>query len=490
MDWIFTQTQQVFAALSRLLTTPFFDIGNKQYSISSLIALGVLALLVFLAARSISEWIKRGLLVRLKVDRGSREAIASVISYLLTAIGLLILLQQAGINLSSIAVFAGVLGIGFGFGLQNLASNFISGLTLLVEQPIKVGDFIEVDNLLGTVENISIRSTIVRTIDGVCVIVPNIRFVENNIVNWSYRDPKCCIHIPVGVAYGTDPILVTEALSSAARMEPNVLSNPSPKVWFKGFGDSSLNFELLAWIDQPHESEPIKSALNFRIDHEFRHRGIEIPFPHRDLHIRNAEALAALFNKSGATDINNAKVHESEVKPLEQQKPTPKSPNNWTLRDLLRRVTYFEQCSDLELRQLIEYGYRQLFPAKQVVCQENDPGESFYIILSGSVEVFSQRLEKYIATLHEGEFFGEMSLLMGAPRSATVRTLSDTILFVVDRNDLQKVLVDHQELADHIAQKLSERQQVLRDLGLLTEAALEQTPLVWIRNRIQTLFGI
>lgn len=490
MDWIVTQIQQIFTTLSRLLTTPFFDIGNKQYSISSLIALVVLALVVFLVARSISELIKRGLLVRLKIDRGSREAIASVISYLLTAIGILILLHKAGINLSSIAVFAGVLGIGFGFGLQNLASNFISGLTLLVEQPIKVGDFIEVGNLLGTVENISIRSTIVRTIDGVCVIVPNIRFVENNIVNWSYRDPKCCIHIPVGVAYGTDPILVTEALSSAARMEPNVLSNPSPKVWFKGFGDSSLNFELLAWIDQPHESEPIKSSLNFRIDHEFRHLGIEIPFPHRDLNIRNPEVLAALFNKSGATDVNKAKVHESEVKPLEQPKQTPKSPNNWTIRDLLRRVTYFEQCSDLELRQLIEYGYRQLFPAKQVVCQENDPGESFYIILSGSVEVFSQRLEKYIATLHEGEFFGEMSLLMGVPRSATVRTLSDTILFVVDRNDLQKVLVDHQELADHIAQKLSERQQVLRDLGLLTEADLEQTPFVWIRNRIQTLFGI
>jgi CRP-like cAMP-binding protein len=153
-------------------------------------------------------------------------------------------------------------------------------------------------------------------------------------------------------------------------------------------------------------------------------------------------------------------------------------------------VTYFESCTDLELRRLIEYGYRQLFPTGQIVCQENDPGDSFYIILSGSVEVFSQRAEKYIATIHSGEFFGEMSLLLGTPRSATVRTLEDSILFVVSHNDLQQLLVEHQELADEIAQKLSERQQVLRNLGLLDEGASEETPFIRIRKQIQTLFGI
>jgi CRP-like cAMP-binding protein len=146
--------------------------------------------------------------------------------------------------------------------------------------------------------------------------------------------------------------------------------------------------------------------------------------------------------------------------------------------------------SRLELRRLIEYGYRQLFPTGQIVCQENDPGDSFYIILSGSVEVFSQRTEKYIATLHAGEFFGEMSLLLGTPRSATVRTLEDSILFVVCHNDLQQLLVEHQDLADEIAQKLSERQQVLRNLGLLDEGASEETPFIRIRKQIQTLFGI
>jgi potassium-dependent mechanosensitive channel len=159
------------------------------------------------------------------------------------------------------------------------------------------------------------------------------------------------------------------------------------------------------------------------------------------------------------------------------------------LRDLLRRITYFEQCTDMDLLQLIEYGYRQLFPAGQLICQEGEPGNSFYIILSGSVEIFSRKTEQYIATLNEGEFFGEMSLLLGIPRSATVRTLEETVLFVVDHKDLQRLLQNHQELADQIAQKLLERQQTLQEIKVFIEPS-EETPLFRIRKHLQTLFGI
>ncbi|HLO49009.1 MAG TPA: cyclic nucleotide-binding domain-containing protein [Kamptonema sp.] len=490
MNWIVVQAQQIFKSLDRLFTTPLFYLGENRLSLSSIVQLLLLALAVFLVSRALSEWLKRGLLVRMKLDRGSREAIAALSSYIIAAIGLIVVLQSAGINLSSLTVVAGVVGIGFGFGLQNLASNFISGITLLFEHQIRVGDFIEIDHLLGTVENISIRSTIIRTIDGLFVIIPNIRFVETNIINWSYQDPKCRLRIPVGVAYGTDPLLVTEALLIAARMESNVLSHPSPKVWFEKFGDSSLNFQLLVWIDQPQESDQIKSALNFHIEHELRHRGIEIPFPQRDLWLRNPQELSKLFDNSSVSEIPNGKAYPQHNSTSEHKKPASKSPNHWNLRDLLRRVAYFEQCTDLELRQLIEYGYRQLFPAGQTICQENDPGDSFYIILSGVVEVLSQRADKYIATLHEGEFFGEMSLLLGTPRSATVRAMEDAILFVVERHDLQKLLVEQPNLADQIAKKLSERKQALQDLGLLDESSPDQTPFLRIRKRIQTLFGI
>ena len=498
MNSITERADRFFENLSGAMTTPLFYVGDTHLSVSAIVKLLILAIFTFLIARLISEGIKRSLLVRMGLDRGSREAISTIISYALATFGCIFVLQGAGINLTSLTVLAGVVGIGFGFGLQNLASNFISGLTLLFEQQIRVGDFIEIDNLLGTVETISIRSTIIKTIDGLFVIIPNIKFVETNIINWSYRDPRCRLRIPVGVAYGSDPVIVTEALLIAARMESNVLSHPSPKVWFRGFGDNALNFELLVWIDQPQESDAIKSAVNFLIDYEFRHRSIEIPFPQRDLWLRNPQELTKFFNHKD--DNSNGKVfpqnakHSAEMQSnstiSDHKKYGAKSPNNWTLRDLLRRVTYFEQCTDLELRQLIEYGYRQLFSAGQIVCKENDPGDSFYIILSGAVEVLSEKADQYIATLHEGEFFGEISLLLGTPRTATVKTREDAILFVVERHDLQKLLIEQPNLADQIAQKLSERQQALRDLGLLDGDSIGQTPFIKIRKRIQVLFGI
>jgi small-conductance mechanosensitive channel len=486
MNWLLNGIQTTLAELLRLFVTPLFEVGNNRYSLSLIVTLMVVSVAVFWVSRAVSNLINRRLLIRLGFDRGSRAVVTTVVRYLLTAIGFVIVLQTAGVNLSSLTLFAGVLGIGLGFGLQNLASNFVSGLTLLIEQPIRVGDFIEIDKLLGTVESISIRSTTVRTLDGVFVIVPNIRFVENNIINWSYRDPRCRLHVPVGVAYGSDTLIVTEALLAAARKDSKVLTDPSPRVWFKRFGDSALDFELLVWVNQPTESEPIKSSLYFTIDRELRQRNIEVPFPQQDLNIRNLEQLAHLFQRGGAVDGNGKHVPKES---LNSRKPAPKASNNLTLRDMLRRISYFEQCNDEELLQLIEYGYRQLFPAEEMVCEEDTPGESFYIILNGSVEIFSKRAEQYIATLNEGEFFGEMSLLMGIPRSASVRTLQDTVLFVIERNDLQTLLQDHRGLADQIAHQLMERQQTLREMGILSECS-EETPFNRVRKRLQTLFGI
>ena len=493
MNWIVKQTQSIFKALSEIFTADLFLLGGQRVTIFLLIEIIVFTLIAWLIVHIIKEWIKRWFLVRFGFDRGSREAIASVIGYILAIFGFLIVLQNVGIDLSSLTVFAGAIGIGVGFAFKNLASNFISGITLLFEQPIKVGDLVEFGDLLGTVEKISIRSTVVRTLTGVFVIVPNHRFVDNDIVNWSYQDSKCGIKIPVSIAYGSDTVLVTEALLAAARKEPRVLSYPSPKVLFTGFGNSALEFTLLVWIDNPREQFSITSALNFLIESELRYRCIKIPFPQRDLHIRNPEALAGLWQKNPLPDLTNGKVPTqiASIPEKKKSKSIPKSPNNWTLRDLLRRVSYFENCSNIELRQLIEEGYRQVVPPGAIICRENDPGDAFYIILSGSVEVFSEQTGKYIATRSAGEFFGEMSLLMGIPRTASVRSLEDTILFVVDRDNLQNLLVKHQGLADRICEELSKRQESLRSLGLLTnETDSGQNPMVWIRQRIKTLFEI
>ena len=285
--------------------------------------------------------------------------------------------------------------------------------------------------------------------------------------------------------------MVTEALLAAARKEPKVLPYPAPKVLFTGFGDYALEFKLLVWIENPREQFLIISALNFLIESELRYRSIQIPFPQRDLHIRNPEALASLWQQPISTEITNGKVPLANSSILDQNQPIPQSPNNWTLRDLLRQVSYFEKCSNVELRQLIEEGYRQVFTTGDMICRENDSGDAFYIILSGSVEVFSEKTGKYITTRLAGEFFGEMSLLMGIPRTASIRSLENTILFVVDRDNLQNLLLKHQGLADRICEELSKREESLRSLGLFTnDIESGQNPIVWIRQRIKTLFEI
>ncbi len=479
--------QQLSQIGTRLFNASLLTLDKQPVTLGSLLLFIAVTLGMFLLSRWLSRWIRRRILSRLRIDRGSQEAIASVIGYLLAALSFIIVLQTVGIDLSSLAVIAGVLGIGFGFGFQLLASNFISGLAILLEQPIKVGDFIEVDTLLGTVEKISIRSTVIRTNDGLFVIVPNNRFIEKNVVNWSYRNPDSRIHIPVTVAYGSDTVLVSEALLAAARQDARVLVYPSPSAWFKRFAESAYEFELLVWINRPQDFDPIKSALNFLIEKELRQRGIEMPFPQRELHIRNPASLRQLLQPDQPAASSVRSSLSTDVR-------------RQTLSSMLRKIVYFEQCSDSDLRMLIERGYQKFFLAGQIVFREKDAGDTFYIILSGSVEVFSEQLEQAaenrsgrIATLSTGDFFGEISLLTGLPRSATIRAQADTTLFVVDHNALQVLLQEHPGLAETIAAELVQRQQVLRELGLLDRSQLDstqETALDWIRDRINTLFSL
>jgi potassium-dependent mechanosensitive channel len=485
MDVVLTKLYEIF-------TAQILDIGGTKFSIATIASLLGLVILAFFISKLISEIIRRSLLNRLRINRGLQEAITVFIKYVLITLSSVIILQTAGINLSSLAVIAGVVGIGIGFGLQNIASNFISGLVLLFEQTIKVGDYIEIGELKGTIEKISIRSTIIRTEDDLFVIVPNQRFIENNTVNWSYEGHTCRIHIPVSVAYNTDLLVLTETLLTAARHEPRVLSNPPPEVWFKSFGKESLEFELLVWIDDPDANEPIRSSINFRIAYEFRAKGIRIPFPTRELILHNPNVLSQIVT---ATATEDDEYIQQNTKQTSYKTPSASGEiDTSSLRDLLRRISYFERSTEVELFALIARGYRKYIDVGEVICREGDPSEEFYIILSGAVEIFSEKNNQAIATLREGEFFGEISLLTGTPRTATVRALVvNTVLFVVERQQLQRLLSEHKELGEQIAVKLSERQQVLISLGLLNEEELQRSQyaaLTWVRDRLNSLFGI
>ena len=315
---LYQRVYQAFVAVWTIFTRSLLP--NSNVSVLNIAAFIVLACLMFAGARRLSEALKRRLLSRLVEDVGSRESMSIVFKYVLTAFGILLSLPLIGIDLGSLALATGAVGLGIGIGLQNLSRNFISGIVMLFERPIQVGDFVDVDGLKGTIEHINLRATIVRTLDSVNVIVPNARFMEENVVSWSYRDSRCRLHIPVGVAYGSDTEAVKYALLKVAADQPRVLKSPAPQVFFKGFGDSSLDFELLVWTLRPADQFKLVSDLNFAIDAEFRQQAIEIPFPQRDLHIRTTAALEHLL-AGQSPNGHTASQRDTEIKEDTLDKP-------------------------------------------------------------------------------------------------------------------------------------------------------------------------
>jgi len=270
-----------------LFTKPLFQLGQTWISLATMVEFVVIVLLVVLISRVVRRVLRRRVLAHTKLDLGLQYAIARIVSYGVLVLGLLIGLETLGINLNSLTVLAGALGVGIGFGLQNIVSNFVSGLILLTERPIQIGDRVDVGGTMGDVVRIGARSTTIVTNDNITIIVPNSEFITGRVTNWSIGDPKVRLRFPVGVSYGSDPRLVEKLLLEAAAANPHVLIDPAPSVRFVEFGDSSLNFELRVWsIDMVTRPGALRSELNFTICDKFKQHGIEIPFPQRDLHLK------------------------------------------------------------------------------------------------------------------------------------------------------------------------------------------------------------
>jgi small-conductance mechanosensitive channel len=278
----------ILREIGKIIEQPLIHINQRPISLTSIIV-AVLVILVFVF---FSKWLRKiaktKLFPKYKLDEGVQLVILKLTHYLLVGLGVIVAVQSIGLNLTSLAVVFGLLSVGIGFGLQNVAANFVSGLIILFERPIKIGDRITIGDVLGDVMNINLRATLIRTIDNVSIIVPNSEFISSHVINWSHRDPKIRVHIPVGVAYGSDVPLVIRSLLQVGQNHAEVLKNPPPKVWFNEFSDSSLNFELLVWIAHPKRRPDIISELNKRIDEIFRRNKVQIPFPQRDLHIRSS----------------------------------------------------------------------------------------------------------------------------------------------------------------------------------------------------------
>ncbi|NEQ48010.1 MAG: mechanosensitive ion channel [Leptolyngbya sp. SIOISBB] len=292
--WSYFFRRQVLEGFLR----PNLRLGQTELSIFSLLLLVGILLGVVVISGIFANFLRSRILRLTSIDRGLQAAISVVAKYSMIFVGTVVVLQIWGLDLSSLALIASALGVGVGLGLQNIVKDFGSGFILVFERPIQVGDFVAFGEFQGTVEHIGARSTEIKTLDQISIIVPNSRFLEQEVINWSHRNPVSRIRLPVSVSYNSDPKEVKQVLIEASYQHPQVLSKPPPLVFFKGFGDSALNFELLVWIADPPKQLVIKSDLYFEIEATLRQHNIEIPFPQRDLHIRSGEFPPSLSDGS------------------------------------------------------------------------------------------------------------------------------------------------------------------------------------------------
>ncbi len=285
------ELNEAWELVQKIIEFPLFTVKQTPVTLLSIVILFFFLGLVGLFARLVRKLMTRWLSRLSYLEEGTRFVLIRVTQYIIFAIGIITAFQFIGLDLSGLTVIFGLLSVGIGFGLQNIVSNFISGLVLLFERPIRVGDRVIVGEHEGDVEEINIRSTTIRTLQNISVIVPNSEFTSQNVINWSHGDRRVRLPINVGVSYGSDLDAVNQALLDVAAENPKIMKVPKPEVHHTNFGNSSWDMRLWAWIKNPKEHAQIRSELHGAIIKKFRENNIEIPFPQRDLHLRSAEPL-------------------------------------------------------------------------------------------------------------------------------------------------------------------------------------------------------
>jgi small-conductance mechanosensitive channel len=279
----------VYVVGRTVITAPVFMLNQRGYSILDAIELPIAVLVAWLVVKYAGRLLEARLTRSGRVDTGTRDAITLLGRCVLGVAAALLILHAWGVDMSSLAIAASVIGVGIGFGLQNITSNFVSGLLVSLERPIRPGDFVKVGDLRGTVKRIGLRCTEIVTLDRVSILVPNSQILEKEVVNWSYGDPVYRLHVPVSVEYDSDVATVREALLEAAQSHRAVLREPKPRVDFHGFGESALEFELLVWARDPKQQDSLLSDINYRIEASLRAHGVEVPFPQLDVRVRAAD---------------------------------------------------------------------------------------------------------------------------------------------------------------------------------------------------------
>lgn len=282
---------EVLSKIQSVLNFTLFTLDQKPVSMAAIIKLLVILLIFVVLARLFERYLLGRFFDYIQLDPGVQFTFTRVMHYLILIAGVIIAFQSIGINFTGLAVIFGFLSVGIGFGLQNVTSNFVAGLILLFERPIKVGDRVTIGDLEGDVNEINIQATRVQTVDNITIIVPNAEFVSSNVINWSHGDPKIRLNIDVGVSYNSDLDTVIRCLKEVANEEPEVLKKPEPDVLLRNFGDSAWDMRLNVWINNPKRHRQVRSKINCAIVRKFRENNVEIPFPQRDINFRTPLSL-------------------------------------------------------------------------------------------------------------------------------------------------------------------------------------------------------
>ena len=271
------------------------DAGTKivPVTLSNLLLALAIGAVTFVAARNLPGLLEMTVLQRLSMEAGTRYAVTAISRYCIIAVGLLIAFNRVGADWSQMQWIVAALGVGVGFGLQEIVANFVSGLIILFERPVRVGDTVTIGDLSGTVSRIQIRATSITDWDNREILVPNKTLITGNVTNWTLSDQVTRLLVPVGIAYGSDTVQAQELMLNVVKSHPQVLENPAPTVFFLGFGDSALNYEVRAFVAVPAHRLPVLHDLHTVIDRALREAGIQIPFPQRDLHLKFSDVAGA-----------------------------------------------------------------------------------------------------------------------------------------------------------------------------------------------------
>jgi small-conductance mechanosensitive channel len=290
--------EAVIDIINKVLHARLFTITQTDITLSLLIVFFFLFFAVLVFSRLVARKAVLKILSRAHIDEGLQYTFQRITEYILILIGAIIVFQFIGINLSGLAVIFGLLSVGIGFGLQNITSNFISGLILLLERPIKVGDRVRVGDIEGDVLEINIRSTTVRSLDNISIIVPNTEFITSQVVNLSHGDLRIRLDLNVGVSYDSNLDTVLRCLKEVAQENHDVLGDPQPLVHLVEFADSAWSMKLRVWIANPKRHPQVRSDLNCEIIRKFHANDVVIAYPQRDLHICSSVPLPLAVGNS------------------------------------------------------------------------------------------------------------------------------------------------------------------------------------------------